>query len=137
MADPVQTSATIDATLTAMKGVGQPYAAATMILIVQPFTPSEGLVIGDVVEATFDGYARVAGLVFGSPFIRPDGKWAMAAPSETFELTGLTVLETVYGVGYTNVGVTALHSAQLLDVPIPLTIVGQGGIIQPEVVWPG
>jgi len=91
------------------------------------FTPSEGLAIGDLTEATFTGYAAlVAGTgAQGEGFdpgtldsvidiLAPVGGWRFVVTSAT----GLP--QTIYGFYLTNNAGSTLYGAALFDAPIVL-----------------
>lgn len=129
----VSTLAVRLAALNAMAGVGQPLAAATLILYSNGFVPSPAMAIGSVVECTFAGYAAVAGLTFGSSYLDGNGTPCISAPSEQFEATGPTPTETIYGFALVNAAKTILYYAENLPTPIPITAAEQGVMIQPTI----
>ena len=99
----------------------------------QAFTPSRGLDVTTLVEATFSGYTALqptAGnqLEYNDPLtaletvelIPPAGGWH-------FQTTGTTDLpQTIYGWYLTDHTDAVLYGSGLLATPIPLTISGQG-----------
>lgn len=98
-----------------------------------PFTPGPDLVIGDMTEADFDGYAALAvdsatAQVFTDPTTgekiiqldEPAGGW-------TWITTGVTNLpQTIYGAYVTNSANNVLYGAELLDVQPVLNASGDG-----------
>lgn len=99
----------------------------------QAFTPGPNLLIGDLVEADFDGYAALtAGLNAQQDFtdpvsglrvvqiLEPAGGWH-------FEVTGVTNLpQTIYGYYFTNNAGAVLYASALIIPAVNLTGVGQG-----------
>lgn len=115
--------------------VGGPWAALTLHLYVNNVAPNEDTVVADLTQATFAGYAAVAALAFGTCYIDADGNFKLSAPSEQFTATGIGVLETVYGYYLTDAAGTVLHGANLLDTPVPITQIGDGLIVQPDITY--
>lgn len=117
----------------AADGVVFPIATpCKVILFVNDLAITEDTVLADLTLATFDGYAdKAAGAspfavgvdpVTGDQIItinEPAGGWR-------WETTGLTNLpQTIFGYALANGAVNLIHAAQLLNEPIPLTVVGE------------
>jgi len=99
----------------------------------EPFTPGPDLVLGDLVEADFDGYGALAvdsaaAQVFVDPITgdqviqldEPAGGW-------TWETTGVTNLpQTIHGAYLTNSANNVVYGAELLDEQPELNASGQG-----------
>jgi len=97
------------------------------------FVPSPDLVMADITEATFDGYAPLnaasaATQVFSDPATgdimiqvrEPAGGW-------NFQTTGTTDLpQTIFGFVLTDAAGAVVHGSELLDTPITLDGSGQG-----------
>jgi hypothetical protein len=132
---PVSTLALQLAALTALKATGAPLEEPTLILFVNQVTPTKETVIGDLVEATFNGYAEVEELVFGTPYQNVNGQAQMNAPSVDFVSTDGVIQETVFGWALVNAAKTALYYCELLTTPVPITAGGQGVNIDPEIIY--
>lgn len=102
-------------------------------LVINNFTPSQDLVIGDLTLATFTGSApKAAGTgtqtVYTDPISgerviqvkEPVGGWTWVCTATP------GTPETVYGVILTNDDGTVLLGSQLLDVPVPIVNNGDG-----------
>jgi len=99
----------------------------------EPFTEGPDLLLGDLTEADFDGYAPLAvdsatAQVFTDPtsgdtviqLDEPAGGWS-------WETTGTTDLpQTIYGFALTDTAGAVVHGSQLLDTPVVLDGTGQG-----------
>jgi len=103
-----------------------------VVLLMEPVTPSEGLVMADVTPADFTGStpievelgAQGEGLDANTDdgiisILPPVGGWR-------WETTGTTNLpQTIYGFALTNEAETTLYGAEALETPIVLTGVNQ------------
>jgi hypothetical protein len=101
-------------------------------LIMAPFTPAEGLAIGDLTFADFDGSTPIEvelgtqpeGIAPGTTdsiitISPPAGGWR-------WETTGLTNLpQTIYGFALVNNGSTVLFGSQAFSTPIDLNAINQ------------
>jgi len=131
--NPTQVILSAAATLLAADTVLLDNAAdVEVILIKEPFTPGPDLVIGDLVEADFDGYTPLAKAgtspvvttdpATGDKIIRlpdPAGGWNWAT-------TGVTNLpQTIYGFAVMNEAETVILCSETFDTPIVLTAVNQ------------
>lgn len=97
------------------------------------FTPTPDLVIGDITEADFDGYAPLSAAsaatqVFVDPSTgdiilqvrEPAGGW-------NFQTTGITNLpQDIYGYVLTDAAGAVVHGSEVLDAPVHLDGAGQG-----------
>jgi len=107
-----------------------------VILIKEPFTAGPDLVIGDLTEADFDGYAPLAKAA-ASPSVTTDpatGDKLIRIPDPAggwnWVTSGVTNLpQTIYGFGLTDGAGTTLYGVQSLDEPVELTASGQGVVI--------
>lgn len=105
--------------------------ANELILLKDAFVPTEDLVIGDLTEADFDGYAPIGGAIgtqqagvdpaTGDQIVtnkEPLGGWR-------WEVTGATNLpQTIYGFALTDSTGATLLASELLAEPITLTAIG-------------
>lgn len=102
-------------------------------LATNAFSPSPGLSLASLTEATFPGYlAKNAGVgpqqLFGDPIsqnlivqlLEPVGGWVWLSSGAP------TPAETIYGYYVTNNGGTVLYGSALLPAPITITGGGQG-----------
>lgn len=121
--------------LTALKAVGAPLNNASLILYKNNATLNKDTVLADLQEATFNGYARIEGLVFSAPFVPVTGVPQVVAPSETFVSTDGIVEEIVYGFAITNNGYTSLWYAEALEQPVPITAAAIGVTVSPVVKY--
>jgi len=108
-------------------GFGETTDGPMVILLQQPFVPAPERVIGDLVEADFDGYAGVEANAGPKPqSLDPnngDSLLKITAPTPyLWETTGLTNLpQTIYGFAVTNNAGTLLLACDTID---PVTLDG-------------
>lgn len=102
--------------------------ANLIVLCTNQIAPSELMVMADIDEATFDGYAALeVGLNAQPEALDPsnaDSIIDLIPPVTGFrwETTGLTNLpQTIYGFALCNQAKTILFAAQLLPAPVTLT----------------
>jgi hypothetical protein len=107
-----------------------------VMLVKDPFTPADDLLVADLTEADFDGYAKisceVAGQLQSTDPLTGDSVVEMKTPlgGWRWETTGVTNLpETIYGFALINNGSTLLYGTELFDTPIVLTASNQTVII--------
>jgi len=62
------------------------------------FTPIDTMVIGDLTEADFDGYARIPLTGWSAPALNGDFKAQTDLPAQIFTMTGSTTPNDIYGV---------------------------------------
>lgn len=95
------------------------------------FAPGPGLVIGDLVQADFDGYnpAVRASAALPESLDPINGDIVLSINSLTglpYETTGTTNLpQTIYGFYLTDQDETVVWAAELFDAPITLTGINQ------------
>jgi len=101
-------------------------------LVMEPFTPSEGLAVGGLTLATFDGSTPIlVGLGAQPEGLDPntnDGLISLKPPAGgfRFETTGTTNLpQTIYGFALLNEAMDTLFASEALAAPITLTAVNQ------------
>jgi hypothetical protein len=109
-----------------------PLVANKIMLSKAPFTPNPGTVVGDVVEADFDGYAAIA-VASGSMPVAADPATgdellSIKVPAGGFrwQTTGTTHLpETIYGFLLVDTTKATVLASALLPAPVTLTASGQ------------
>lgn len=115
--------------------VGGPLKTQTLRLFTNNIQVTRDVKLADLVEATFDGYAAVAGITFSSAYLDPQGNARTTGAGTVFEATGATVEEVVYGWYLTNAGGTTLSLLGLLPQPVPITQASDGVFVLPEYVY--
>lgn len=123
------------ASLALMKATGGPFNNATLITASNNIAPSKGLAIGDIVESDYDGYAAMAGLAFGTPFVDGAGNAVMQAPGVEFQCTGLTLIETVFLWAVVNNGKTVVQMAEQIVPSVQMNAIGRGFVAIPRYQW--
>lgn len=93
--------------------------ALTIHLYQNDFTPSPGMVIGDLTEADFDGYASFAMNPIIGPYLNPAGQPEIQNASHNWTPTGSTTPNTIYGYYTTQTG-GGLRSAERFNDPRPM-----------------
>jgi hypothetical protein len=121
--------------LTLQKGVGGGLHLQTLRAITAPPTIDKSTLFASIVEATFDGYAPIAAVAFGSPYIAVGGTVVIEGVGGDFIMTGTTTLETIVGMVLTDAGGTTLQYSWIFDQPIVLTQVSQGWTFNPLVQY--
>lgn len=108
-------------------------AAPKLHLAMSAFTPGPGLTLAQLTEATFTGYAALAGAPgVVVPFVDPtSGLQIVQLPDPAggwhFSCTGATGLpQTIYGWYVTDSAGVTLWGAQLFTTPVVVTAAGQG-----------
>lgn len=73
-----------------------------------PYLPTR--VLSDYTLAAFTGYAPVSPIVWGAPFINGSGKAESDSNVLTWTFTGGSGTATVFGILFTDVGITNLRA---------------------------
>jgi hypothetical protein len=99
---------------------GYVYENLELLLISEPFTPSLGMSLADVVEANFQGYARQ--FVTGNSIIQltQDGVLCFQADVNLFVCTGGSISNLIYGWGLFDPNQFWLSCVELFDAPKPI-----------------
>lgn len=117
------------ANLAALAGSGGALNGKKLVLFTSAPSPTPNRVLADFVEATFDGYARVA-ITWGTPFVPPAGVPKMDSNLATFICTGTTTPETIvaWGLITDNTSPTpdVLVMSDFLPEPIPMVAIDDG-----------
>lgn len=96
-----------------------PLVNAHLILFTNDIIPGRNTVIGDLVEATFAGYAAGV-LVWSAGENDSAGRAVLIGTPATFSPADAVLEETIYGVGITNTAETTLFAAERFATPVPL-----------------
>lgn len=118
----------LKAMLTENVGVGGRLNAVKVMLFQNDITPSKQTLLADLVEATFDGYARSAAVTWGTVGQTSTGAAEVYGDTKLFTSSGDTTPNTIYGFALVNTGGTAVEYAERFASPIP---VSQTGITVP------
>jgi len=96
--------------------------------------PGPGTVVGDFVEATYDGYAPIAAGGFFGPLLDPVTNDWFTTPAAVlhFDDTGAVTPNTIYGFYMTDAGGTALVACQRFGVPVVMDAAGKSILISPK-----
>jgi len=71
---------------------------AELCLFQNNYTPINTSVLGDFVEADFDGYARITLTGWSAPALNVDNKAETSLAAQIFTMTGSTTPNDIYGV---------------------------------------
>jgi hypothetical protein len=105
---------------------------AVLHLYKAPTTPiGPDVLLGDLVECDYDGYASLSPCAMSVAFLAPSGDAVTLSATDTFPCTGNTTPNLVYGAYLTNVGVTELIAVFPFLVPVG---VGNAGDAVPVAV---
>lgn len=89
-------------------------------LIAAPFTVGPGLLLADLTEATFTGYAQVTVAAWSAPAIGPDGTPSVDGGDVVFTPSDAVTPNLIYGWFLVDSGGSNLLYAYQDDVPVPL-----------------
>lgn len=131
----VSSLATQLAALAEQTASGGPLHLPTLVAFTAPSVVNSATLFSDLVIATFDGYANIAALAFGTPYINVAGVAVVDAPGGDFICTGTTTSEVIVGMALVNAGLTALYYSWIFDTSIPITAIGQGWNFNPSVPY--
>lgn len=104
-----------------------------VILFTNVISPSyKALTVGDLVEATYDGYAPSSDCVWSAPLVDPNGNAFITADKKQFVCTGNSVEEAITGAalvssdGLTLQGVDKFLNADGTPAPVAMAAAGNG-----------
>jgi hypothetical protein len=115
--------------------VGGPLAGTQLILFSNNLSITKDTQVSDLVPCIFTGYAPVAALVFGTPYIDLGGNVRADVPSNTFVATSGTPVDTIAGWAILDTAGTGLVEAALLPVPVQITRAGDGYTVLPTYAY--
>jgi len=98
--------------------VGGELAGALLALFVEPAPIEPTMVLADLTEATFTGYARSAAVVYGAEHINENGDAVKQVIPKEFKATGDAIQNTVTHVGL--IDTTGLILLASYELPEPL-----------------
>jgi len=104
--------------------VAAPFNLTSVRLFTNVFNPSVDMVIGDFTEATFAGYAVVAGLVWLGPVNLAAAIYGMHVEANFLAIDPIVAAENVEGYYLTDAAGTELRAAERFPTPVPFA---QGG----------
>lgn len=119
------------AALTQLLAVGGPLNANKLKLYKNPLTLTPAIVLADLVEADFDGYAAVSPVVWSAPFRDVDGSALVLGGDAPFICTGDTISNSIYGYYLTNTGSTVLIAVYAFAAPVGVSVAGQACPVVP------
>lgn len=104
-----------------------------MGLIKAPFSSSDSITMGDITEANYEGYSRVAYGNPSVPFVSNDGNVYVQGLTCVFQPTGDDSPNTIYGVFVVSGHDTAtIQLTDGLDQPVPLATTANSLTIIPR-----
>jgi len=116
------------------------YTTTTIILLKTLLAEDESTTLANVIdvanEADYGGYARVAGVTFGTPFFGPDGIAKSAAPLVNVPSNGSAPFEQIFGYALVDAGVTTLKGIHNFPGPINIAALGDTVAFVPEINLP-
>jgi hypothetical protein len=112
--------------LTIMDAIIAEWGAGTELHLYQTPTtvPPPAVVLGDLVEADFTGYAAHDPVVWSAAFLAPNGDAVTLSSSHVFAATGSTIQNTIYGAYLTSAAAAALLAVFPFDQPAAMTQAG-------------
>jgi hypothetical protein len=119
-------TATQRAILAAITGAGGGLDGAKLHAFQNPVTPTNAIVLADLTECDFDGYAASAAITWGAILNETDGTVYAPGGGIEFAATGSTTPNTVYGVYLTDSAGTTLLAVWLLPDPVGIAGIGDG-----------
>lgn len=127
------TDAVVEAALESLTAEGALLEEPSLILLKNGDIDG-GMVVGDIVEADFTGYAAKTALAFNAAYRRSDREWVLAAPSATFIATGDAATNVVKGWAVVNAAKTALYAYGRFADDVFFMKAGDGVQVTPELV---
>jgi len=122
-----------NAILTELIASGNAWDGSKVHLFKTNVNPSPNMVIADLVEADFTGYAASSAIVWGTPGYLPDGTAAVVGGGKTFTVGSTpSILNTIYGYYVTDSAGTVLLFARKFDAAVVLSAAGQFVIVLPS-----
>lgn len=107
-----------------------------LILFKADFTPSENMTYATMpAKADFTGYADVTP-TFGAIFRANDGSYATTSGIATFQATGSTTGNVIYGWALVDATALVLYGTEKIDPPEPVAAALDSVIIAPVVKVP-
>lgn len=103
----------------------------TLHLFQNDITPTPLTVIGDLVEADFDGYAAVAITAFEAPFLDPQNLATVYGILAMFQATGATTPNQIFGAYFVDVN-TDLAFVYRFPQPIQIAAAGNAVPVVPK-----
>jgi len=91
-----------------------------VVLIAAPFTPGPTLTLGDLSEATFQGYARGHDTAGWNNGVAEGGKRVAYSPLFPFQAVGSDSPNVIYGDAIVGSDSVTLLAAELFDTPRPM-----------------
>lgn len=125
------------AVLTALVDTGGPFDASILKLFQNDVVIDKNVLLTDLDEADFDGYADVNAVAFGTPYFDADGNAIVTAPSHEFVCTGPTEPNVIYGFYLTDDPATKLLAAYRFEESIGIGTAGQGLTVIPFLKYSG
>lgn len=118
MLGPVYSRGSLLALLTAAIAATELFDGAKIHLVenTDPITPDTP--VGDLVEATYEGYAASSAVVFLTPHTDINGVAVVQVTPKEFKPTGDATVSTVTQVVLMNGAGSAIHASYMLDDPI-------------------
>lgn len=110
-------------------GYTGPLNNCSIALLMQGFNPSSATMFGDLTEATYSGYARATGVVWGVPILQNDGSYQILTALQTFMATAASnfVQNTIYGWAMITPGASPqLLMSEVFQTPVPFALPNDG-----------
>lgn len=139
MSDPVMSALMRLELLNRALAVGGPLVTPTLILIgPRPVKHPGDLLMADIVQPVFVGYAAEAAVEMGDPYPLPAGDAAVDGPAVAFTCTATPAAPVeIWGWALVNAGLTAIHAVFVGEKPLAtVQAAGQVVAVQPRVVLP-
>lgn len=124
--------------LTRLEAAGGPWEAMELRLYQLPTTvPPDDVLLADLTEADFTGYAAEAPVILLGPAIAPDGSAYFVASTVLFTRTAGAVSNTIYGAYLVNTAGTALVAVFPFVTPVGMVNTGDAIPIAPQLHYSG
>ena len=110
-------------------GFSGPLYNASLALISSGFNPSAVTAWADLTEATFSGYSRATGVVWGSPILQNDGSYQILTALQTFQSAAASnyVANNIWGWALVTPGATpVVLLSEVFPSPVPLPLPNDG-----------
>jgi hypothetical protein len=110
-------------------GFTGPLNNCSVALLMAGFNPSSSTVFGDLTEATYSGYARATGVVWGVPILQNDGSYQILTALLQFQAAAASnfVQNTIYGWAMISPGGSPqLLMCEVFQAPVPFATPNDG-----------
>lgn len=123
--------------LTALMAAAAPFHLMDLHLYANPVALGPNTAIGDFVEATFVGYAKIVAETFTTPYLDVDNTALALGADQAFICTAGTTPNTIYGYYFTDSTDLLYRCAYQFATPVGISAAGQAVTVVPFLRYSG